>query len=74
MPEDKSPKFTEETALAEDKKQKSTAIWNALLIGIFVGVIIYGVAKNNIGFFGLIPLYFLFKWINISKANQSQKH
>jgi hypothetical protein len=52
-------------------KIKSSAIINAFLIGLFIGVIIYGVAKNNLGFFGLIPLIIVFKLFNKSKNNKS---
>jgi len=40
---------------------KSSAITHAVLIGCAFGVIIYSVAKNNFGFFGLILIYFAYK-------------
>lgn len=63
-------KLTDQELLAEAKKMKSTSIMNATLIGIVIGVIIYGVAKNNFGFFTLIPLYFAFRFFNNPKNNK----
>jgi len=44
---------------------------NAFLIGLFIGVIIYGVAKNNIGFFGLIPILIALRLFNKPKSNKT---
>jgi F0F1-type ATP synthase assembly protein I len=62
--------LTDQELLAEAKKMKSNSIINATLIGVMIGIIIYGVAKNNIGFFTLIPLYFAFKFFNKPKNNE----
>jgi len=51
------------------KKTKSTAFINALLIGIMFGIVIWSVAHNNVDFFTLIPLYFIYKLLNNSKNN-----
>lgn len=50
---------------------KSASITNALLIGLMLGIIIYSVVKNSIGFLTLIPLFFVFKVFNSSKKNKS---
>ncbi len=47
--------------------KKSTGILNAFLIGLVIGVIIYGVAKNNLSFFTLIPLFIAYKVFNKPK-------
>jgi hypothetical protein len=59
--------LADQELLAEAKKKKSTSIVNALLIGVVIGVVIYGVAKNNFGLLALIPLFFVFKMFNKSK-------
>jgi len=41
---------------------------NAVLIGFMFGIVAWGVAKNNIGFFALIPLYLAYKFF--SKENK----
>lgn len=65
--------LTNEELLAEAKKMKSASFLNALLIGIMIGVIIWSVAKNTIGFFTLIPLFFAYKLINKDKDNKALK-
>lgn len=52
-------------------KKHSKALLNAFLIGLFIGVIVYGVAKNNIGFFGLIPLFIALRILNKPKKEDS---
>lgn len=59
--------LTNEELLQEAKKRKSASIMNALLIGFLAGVIVYSIVKNSLGFFTLIPLYFIYKLINNSK-------
>jgi membrane protein YdbS with pleckstrin-like domain len=49
------------------KQKKTTAVINALLIGFLIGIIIYGVAKNNLSFFVLIPLIIVYKLFNKPK-------
>ncbi|MFT4760600.1 MAG: hypothetical protein ACI9XO_004820 [Paraglaciecola sp.] len=70
MKQKESSELTNQELLAEAKKKKSTAIMNALLIGFLFGIVIYSVVKNNVGFFTLIPLYFVFKMLNNSKKEE----
>ena len=65
--------LTNQELLAEAKKMKSTAILNAFLIGLVIGVVIYGVAKNNWGFFALIPLFIVFKVFNKPAKDKALK-
>lgn len=60
---------TDQQNVDKAKKDKSTSIINAVLIGLFFGVIVWGVAKNNIGFFGLIVLFFAYKFFNKPKED-----
>jgi len=62
-------KPTDQDQLDVANKKKSNTI-NAFLIGLFIGVIIYGVAKNNIGFFGLIPILIALRLFNKPKSNK----
>ena len=62
--------LTDQELLEEAKKMKSSAIMHAALIGLMIGVVIYGVAKNNLGFFALIPLYFAFKFFHNPENNK----
>jgi uncharacterized membrane protein YbjE (DUF340 family) len=65
--------LTDQELLDEAKKMKSTSITNAVLIGFMIGIIIYSVVKSSLGFFTLIPLYFIYKIINGSKNHDALK-
>lgn len=65
--------LTDDELLQKAKKMKSVSIINALLIGFMIGVIIWGVAKNTLGFLTLIPLFFIYKLVNNSKDNKALK-
>jgi hypothetical protein len=62
---DKS-ELTDQELLDKANKKKSNTI-NAFLIGLLIGIVIYGVAKNNFGFFALIPIFIAFKIFNKPK-------
>jgi len=62
--------LTDQELLAEAKKMKSAALLNATLIGIMIGVVIYSVAKNSVGFFTLVPLFFIYKIVNNPENNE----
>ena len=62
--------LTDQELLDEAKKMKSTSIINAVLIGFLIGIIIYSIMKNSLGFFTLIPLFFAYKIFNNSKNNK----
>lgn len=63
--------LTDEQLLQEAKKMKSSAITNAVFVGMLIGIVIYSVAKNGFGFFILIPLFFAYRLINNSKNNKA---
>ena len=65
-------KLTDQELLQEAKKMKSTSIINAVLIGFLVGIIVYSIMKNSLGFLTLIPLFFAYKLINKSKHNNQE--
>lgn len=73
MPQEDLSALTNEELLEKAKKMKSTTIINALLIGFMVGIIIYSAVKNTLGFFTLIPLYFVYKLANNSKHDKALK-
>ena len=56
--------LTDEELLAEAKKMKSSTIMSAFVIGLMIGIVIYSAVKSSIGFFTLIPLYFIYKLVN----------
>jgi len=73
MPDNKDySKLTLEELLIEEKKIKKNETIAAVIIGFLVGVMVYGVAKNGIGFLYIfIPLILI---IGIFKNSQKLKH
>ena len=64
MKQNESAELSDKELADQAKKKKSTSIINALLIGFMIGIVIWSVAKNNVGFFTLIPLFFAYKLFN----------
>lgn len=68
---DKEPsEFTAKEFLEAGKKLKYNLIINAALIGFLIGIIIYSVIKNSVGFLTLIPLFLAYKLIKNSQKNK----
>ena len=65
--------LTDQELLDRAKKMKSSAIINAVLIGVMMGVIIFSIWKSTIGLFTLIPLIFAYKLFNYSKNDKALK-
>ena len=65
--------LTDQELLGEAKKMKSTSITNAILIGFMVGIVIYSIVQNSVGFFTLLPLFFIYKMVNGSKNHDTLK-
>lgn len=63
--------LTDQELLDEAKKLKSASIINAVLIGFMIGIIVYSIVKNSVGFLTLIPLFFAYKLFNNSKNNKA---
>lgn len=72
MEEKKLSELTDQELLKEAKKMKSTSIMNAAFIGFLIGIVIYSVVKNSLGFLTLIPLFLAYKLINNSKHNTKE--
>ena len=74
MKNKKLSELTDQELLDEAKKMKSKSITYALLIGCVIGIIVFGVAKNKIGFFALIPIYYFgYKLLNNPENNKNNK-
>ncbi|WP_233265930.1 FUSC family protein [Formosa sp. L2A11] len=63
-------RLTDQELLDKTKQVKSFAIINATLIGLMAGIIVYSVVKNTLGLVTLIPLFFIYKFVNRSKENK----
>lgn len=73
MKEKELSELTDQELLEEEKKIKSTAITNAVLVGFLIGIVFYGVTENGWGFFSLIPLFFAYRLITNSRQSRSKE-
>lgn len=64
--------YTDQELMAEAKKMRSVNIQYALLIGFLIGIILFSVAKSTIGFFTLIPMYFVYKMIKNPNQDRAE--
>ena len=70
--------LTDEELKIEKKKLKNSKISHALLIGFFVGVLLFGIvswslsSEKQIGFFipMLIPVFFIYRLLKNPKSNK----
>jgi hypothetical protein len=62
--------LSDQELLAEVAAVKPSPIANALLVGFLIGILIFSIWKNSLGFLTLIPLFFIFRLINQSKRKQ----
>lgn len=65
--------LTDDELLKEAKKMKSKSIISALVIGFMIGIVVWSIAKNTVGFLTLIPLFFIYKLVNNSKNDKALK-
>ena len=65
--------LTDQELLDKAKKMKSDSMISAILIGVMIGVVIWSVVKNTVGFFTLIPLFFAYKLIQNSSNDKALK-
>lgn len=61
MDKEQLSSLSDEELLQEAKKMKSSRFIHAVLIGFLIGIIVYSIAKNTLGFLTLIPLFFAYK-------------
>lgn len=64
--------LTDQELLQVEKKMKSTAVLNAVLIGFLIGVVIFSFMRNGVGLVTLIPLFFAYKLVNRSKYDKQE--
>ena len=62
--------LTNQELLQEARKMKINSIATAVFIGLLIGVVVYSIFKNSVGFLTLIPLIFAYKLFNTSKRNK----
>ncbi len=73
MEQKKLEELTDEELLKEAKKKRSASITNAVLIGFLIGIVIYSIFNNSLGFLTLvIPLFLIYKLSKNSKYNTKE--
>lgn len=65
--------LTDQELLEKAKKMKSRTVINALLIGFMIGIIIFSILKSTVSLFTLVPLFFIFKFVNNGKDDEALK-
>lgn len=72
MKTNKLTDLTDQELILEQKKRKSTSISYSIIIGIMIGVSIYGYIKNGFSFFTVMPVMFfpifIINWKNYQEA------
>jgi uncharacterized protein YqhQ len=63
----------EEERIQTEKEEKKSRIMHAFFIGFLIGIVLFSVAVNSIGFFTLIPLYLIYRLITGDKKRKALK-
>lgn len=62
-------KLTNEELLEASKKVKPKPQIHAIFIGLIIGILIFSVAKNGLGFFSLILVFFAYRFLTKTQKN-----
>ncbi len=60
MKKEELARLSDEELLKVADQNAPTPVVDAFLIGFLIGIIIYGVAANALGFFALLPLFLIY--------------
>lgn len=63
--------LTDQELLDEAKRVKPNPWVDAFLIGFLIGIIVYGVAVNSMGFIAIIPLFLIYALIKKSEKHKA---
>lgn len=65
--------LSDQELLSKAKEMKRSAILSAFTIGLMFGVILWSVVKSTVGFFTLVPLFFIYKMINSTEKTEENE-
>lgn len=69
--------LTEQELIIEQKKRKSINISYSFIMGMTIGVTVYGFIKNGLSFFTILPIIFfpifIINWKNYKEAKNEIK-
>ena len=63
--------LTDQELLEESKRIKPNPWLDAFLIGLLIGIIVYGVIINSMWFLAIIPLFLIYVLIKKSKKHKA---
>ncbi|MGG5210611.1 FUSC family protein [Chryseobacterium sp. MIQD13] len=70
--------LTDQELLEKRKKSKSEEIINAVILGVLIGIAIYGTIKYGLGLFTFLPVLFALyaanKWKKNSQTLEKELH
>lgn len=65
--------FTDEELLQEEKKQKELVKYNPFIIGMLVGIAVWSIVKNGLGFLPFILLGAILYLVSADKKHKAIK-
>ncbi|TDE47044.1 hypothetical protein E0I26_02855 [Flavobacterium rhamnosiphilum] len=69
--------LTEQELIIEQKKRKSISTSYSFIMGMMIGITVYGFIKNGLSFFSLLPIIFLpifiMNWNNYKEVKNEIK-
>lgn len=63
--------LTDEQLLEVVKNNKPSPVIDAFFIGFLIGIVVYGAIVNTWGFFSLIPLFLIYKFLKKPKQHEA---
>lgn len=73
MNQEELSQLSDKELLEEVEKIKPSPLIDAFFIGFLIGIIVYSVAANALGFFSLIPLFLIYVFLKKSKKYDELK-
>lgn len=73
MNQEELSQLSDKELLEEVEKIKPSPLIDAFFIGFLIGIIVYSVAANALGFFSLIPLFLIYVFLKKPKKYDALK-
>jgi hypothetical protein len=66
-------KLTDKELLEVAKNNKPSPLLDAFFIGFLVGILIFGIVANTMGFLSLIPLFLIYGFLKKPRQHEALK-
>ncbi len=70
---DELSKLSDEELLDYAKNNKPSPIFDAFFIGFLIGIIIFGILADSLGFFMIVPLFLIYLFLKKPKQQAALK-